>query len=469
MRRKAKLSPFTGIKKQIKITAMDLDAQGIGRLPSDDEHLPNKVLFVPGALPGEQIEYQIIQDKSKFLKGKLLNILTPAVYRRTPQCPWYENCGGCTMQHLDSRAQIALKQRVLEDHIAHIGKVQIGTILSPISGSDWRYRYRTRLSVVNRSIKKGFVLVGFHEPQNRYVADMTSCDVLPLKWSLLLPHLRQLVMALSIRDRIPQIELAMGDSSQRFDTAMVLRILLPLTQLDEDVLKAFSEQHDIWIWTQTHGPETVKAFYPEVGQLQYTLPEFGIRIPFYPTDFTQVNHAMNQVLVGRAVRLLNLCPEDRVADFFCGIGNFTLPIATIARRVMGVEGSAGLCQRATANAVLNGLQAEISFEHSNLFAVHVEHLQQWGRFDKWLIDPPRDGAFALVQALRDAYQSRQLHLLDLLPQRIVYVSCNPATLARDAGILVNEAGYTLAQAGMMNMFPHTSHVESIAVFVKNSG
>jgi 23S rRNA (uracil1939-C5)-methyltransferase len=318
--------------------------------------------------------------------------------------------------------------------------------------------------VVNRSIKKGTVLVGFHEPQNSYVADMTSCEILPQQWSQLLPELRKLVMALSIRDRIPQIELAMAEQSTQSNTSMVLRILLPLTQEDEEILIAFAKKHHIWIWTQTHGPETVKPFYPLTGELFYDLPEFGIRIPFQPTDFTQVNHSMNQVLVGKAIRLLEIAPHERVLDLFCGIGNFTLPLATMAREVLGIEGSAVLCERAQKNALSNSVTAALSFLEMNLFTVTVEHLKAWGYFEKWLIDPPRDGAYALVQALRDAHQSKDVENLQLLPQRIVYVSCNPATLARDAGVLVNEAGYELSHAGIMNMFPHTSHVESIAVF-----
>jgi len=295
---------------------------------------------------------------------------------------------------------------------------------------------------------------------------MTSCDVLPKAWSQLLPELRILVMNLSIRDRIPQIELAMGDQGGESITAMVIRILLPLTQDDENILIAFAKEHQIWIWTQTQGPETVKPFYPLEGHLHYNLPEFGIQIPFHPTDFTQVNHTMNQVLVGRAIRFLDIAPNEKVIDFFCGIGNFTLPIATLAKEVMGIEGSSVLCQRAQDNVEKNNITSHIHFKHINLFEVELQHLQTWGGYDKWLIDPPRDGAFALVQALRDAYQTKLETNLQLLPKRIVYVSCNPATLARDAGVLVNEAGYELSQAGIMNMFPHTSHVESIAVFNK---
>jgi 23S rRNA (uracil1939-C5)-methyltransferase len=440
--------------------AMDLDAQGIGRLPEDDPHTPHKVVFVAGALPGETVDYQITQDKSKFQKGKLLRIHRPAVFRRTPPCPWYGQCGGCTMQHLDSRAQLALKQRALEDQLWHLGQVRAQTLLAPVAGSDFGYRYRTRLSVVNRSIKKGTILVGFHEPQNRYVTDMTSCLVLPPKWSDLLPQLRTLVMDLSIRDRIPQIEFAMGGTKDELVDAMVIRHLLPLTEQDQQILIAFAKQHDVWLWTQSAGPETVKPFYPATGELNYHLPEFGIKIVFGPTDFTQINHAMNQVLVGRAVRFLDIQSNERVLDLFCGIGNFTLPIATLAAHTLGIEGSDDLCARAHQNAVINQLENKVQFQNQNLFEVALEHLQKLGKFEKWLIDPPRDGAYAIVNALLAAKQAG----VDVLPKRIVYVSCNPSTLARDAGVLVNQVGYQLTQAGVFNMFPHTSHVESMAVF-----
>ena len=461
--RHSKPSPLQGLQKSIQIYGLDLEAQGVGRLPEDDEHTPGKVVFVAGALPGESIRYEITQNKSKFQKGRLLEIVQPAVYRRQPHCQWFGNCGGCTMQHLDSRAQLAVKQKVLEDDLWHIGKVKADTYMAPIAGLDWGYRYRTRLSVVNRSIKKGTVLVGFHEPQNRYVSDMTSCDVLPPQWSDLLSHLRTLVMDLSIRDRVPQIELAMGDEGGELQTAMVLRHLLPLTDDDQQILKVFAQKHKLWMWTQAHGPESVKPFHPNKSQLRYSLPEFGVEILFHPTDFTQVNHSMNQVLVGRAIRFLELMPSDRVLDLFCGIGNFTIPIATKVQEVVGIEGSNELCQRALINATHNRISSKLNFLTMNLFEVTLEHLAHWGGFDKWLIDPPRDGAFAIVNALKEAYVSKG-QFTDLRPKRIVYVSCNPATLARDAGVLVNEAGYELSKAGIFNMFPHTSHVESMAVF-----
>lgn len=452
---------------------MDLDAQGIARLPGKSPEEPGKVVFIQGALPGEFVSYQTTREKARFEKARLNEVLHPAVFRREPKCQWYGVCGGCTMQHLDSRAQLSIKQRALEDNFHHIGKVKPETMLRPLMGPEWQYRYRARFSVVNRSIKKGAVLVGFHEKQKGYVADMLSCDVIPKIISDLLPHLRELVMSLSVRDRVPQIEVAIGELghedelSQKADRGLpvlVLRHLLPFTEDDKKKLIEFAKDHDIWLWTQAHGPETAIPFYPKEGKLFYTLPEFGVEVPFRPTDFTQVNHQMNRALVGKAIRLLDPTPDDRILDLFCGIGNFTLPLATQCREVHGIEGSAQLTQRAHQNAEHNQLAHKLSFSQANLFEVDAATIKSWGKADRWLIDPPRDGAHAIAQALVDLAQSENPEDDLYLPSRIVYVSCSPSTLARDAGLLVNHAGYQLRKAGVMNMFPHTSHVESIAVF-----
>jgi 23S rRNA (uracil1939-C5)-methyltransferase len=300
------------------------------------------------------------------------------------------------------------------------------------------------------------VLVGFHEKRSSYVADMSSCEVLPPHVSNLLVPLRRLVERLSIRDRLPQIELAVGSSV----TALVLRVLEPMTQDDEAHVRAFADEHGVQFWVQPKGPDTAVPFYPQGVELDYTLPEFGIRMPFKPTDFTQVNHAINRVLVGRALRLLAPARTDRVLDLFCGLGNFTLPLARLAREVVGIEGSEALTARALANAKVNGVDRHTAFACRNLFEVTADDLRALGPFDKFLIDPPREGALAVSKALAEIAQSGE----GSLPGRIVYVSCNPATLARDAGLLVHEAGYRLKGAGVVNMFPHTSHVESIALF-----
>lgn len=448
---------------------MDLESQGIAHLPGHDGGV-GKVVFIEGALPGELVTYRVTREKARFEKGRVETVLVPAVYRRKPLCSWYESCGGCTMQHMDLRAQIAIKQRALEDNLHHLGKVQPEMILRPLMGPEWRYRYRARFSVVNRSIKKGTVLVGFHEPKRNYVADMTSCEIVPKAVSDLLPELRSLILGLSVRDRVPQIELAIGELSSEDNyqkseqVVLVIRHLLPFSQEDKEKLEEFAKQYGVWLWTQAQGVESAKPFYPNHGKLVYRLPEFDIEIPFRPTDFTQVNHAMNRSLVGRAVRMLDPQNGDRVLDLFCGIGNFTLPLARYATEVLGIEGSRELTQRAVANAKHNQLENRVTFKESNLFEVTPETVKSWGVADKWLIDPPRDGAMAVSQALADIVTLGNKADLHYVPQRLVYVSCNPATLARDAGILVHGAGYRLIKAGVMNMFPHTSHIESIALF-----
>jgi 23S rRNA (uracil1939-C5)-methyltransferase len=327
--------------------------------------------------------------------------------------------------------------------------------MRPMHGPTWGYRFRARLSV--RYVQsKGVVLVGFHEKKSAYVADISSCEILPPHVSRMLLPLRALIGALSIIEHVPQIELAVGEEV----TAMVLRIMAPLSAQDQVVLKEFADQWGVQWWLQTGGPETAAPFYPQHLPLHYLLPEFGISMPFKPVDFTQVNHHINRALVGAALRLLDVQPQDRVADLFCGLGNFTLPLATQARAVVGIEGSTSLTARAHDNALANGLAEKTTFSTRNLFDVTGDDLIALGKFDRMLIDPPRDGAMALCESLAGLRASRS----DLLPKRIVYVSCSPATLARDAAILVNGAGYELKKAGVVNMFPHTSHVESIAVF-----
>ena len=461
------------VTEPIKIEALDLDAQGIARLVPSEEELAQgqsgKVIFIKGALPTEMVTYTITSDKARFSKAKVRDILKPAVFRAEPKCAAFGVCGGCTMQHLDIRAQVAMKQRVLEDDLQHIAKVKPGEILRPMGGPTWEYRHRARLSAVNRSIKKGTVLIGFHEGKSGYVADMLACEILPKHVSELLPEMRKLVMGLSIVDRMPQIEIAVGEPEdfQSEDpkkskpvTALVFRNLKPLTTDDERLLKEFADRHQVWVWLQPKGIETVAPFYPETGKLCYRLPEFEIEMPFKPADFTQVNHMMNRALVSRAIRLLEVKPTDRVLDLFCGIGNFTLPLARKAKQVLGIEGLASLTTRAKANAEHNGLVDKVSFMQSDLFEVTPETIASWGKAERWLMDPPREGAMEIARALAELH----LQQSQLLPQRIVYVSCNPKTLARDVEVLCHQAGYRLTSAGIINMFPHTSHVESMAVF-----
>jgi 23S rRNA (uracil1939-C5)-methyltransferase len=438
----------------IDIKALDMDARGVGHLQNEDG-TPGKVIFVEGALPGESVSFETLRKKKNWESGRMLTLRRESSMRVVPKCEHFDNCGGCSMQHLEPSAQVAIKQRVLEDNLWHIGKVKAEHIMRPLQGPTWEYRYRARLSV-RYVAKKETVLVGFHEKHSAYVAEMKNCYIVPAHIARLLVPLRELVASLSIYDQVPQIEVAVGEEV----TALVLRIMAPLNKADEKLLREFADKWTIQWWLQSKGPETVYPFYPLDKELFYTLPEFGIKMPFKPTDFTQVNHQINRVLVSKALRLLDVQPGERVADLFCGLGNFTLPLATQAAHVVGIEGSTTLTSRALENAKANGVSDKTKFYTRNLFEVTRNDLVELGKFDRLLIDPPRDGAVALVTALAELRESKP----ELLPRRIVYVSCSPSTLARDAGILVHRAGYVMRKAGVANMFPHTSHVESIGVF-----
>ncbi|NNM64252.1 MAG: 23S rRNA (uracil(1939)-C(5))-methyltransferase RlmD [Burkholderiales bacterium] len=455
------MKPTTISDEWLTIEALDLDARGIAH------RADGKVVFAAGALPGEVVRVRVTRSKAKWEQGDAVEWQRTASTRVEPRCPHFGVCGGCSMQHIDPQAQLAFKQRTLEDDLWHIAQVRPQTMLRPLAGPNWGYRHRARLTV--RLVhKKGGVLVGFHERGSSYVADMQTCAILPPHVSALLLPLRQLIAGLSCPDRLPQIELAEGDAQ----TVLVLRNLQELRPTDRQALARFGAQHGVQWWLQPGGPHTaapLEPLEPQTPGLEYALPEFSVRMPFKPTDFTQVNHHINQALVSRALRLLAPQSNERVADWFCGLGNFTLPLATRAASVLGVEGSEALVQRARDNAVYNGLAERTRFEVRNLFGMDAQALLQLGPFDKWLIDPPREGALALCKALADV-QVAGIQVADHrragfnLPSRVVYISCNPATLARDAGLLVRQAGYVLRSAGVVNMFPHTSHVESMAVF-----
>lgn len=438
----------------INIRSLDMDARGVGHLENEDGS-QGKVVFVDGALPSEVVGFNTYRKKPSWEAATMGALVKESSQRVTPKCPHFGVCGGCSMQHLDASAQVAMKQRILEDNLGHIGKVKPAMVMRPVFGPTWGYRYRARLSVRNVH-KKGIVLVGFHEKKSRYVANMETCEILPPHISKMLMPLRDLISSLTIIEALPQIELAIGEGV----TAMVLRIMQPLGAGDDVKLKAFADLHQVQWWLQTAGPDSAEPYYPNDAQLAYTLPEFGVTMPFKPTDFTQVNHHINRVLVARALRLLGARSDERILDLFCGLGNFTLPIATMAREVVGIEGSTALTERALENARANGLESKTSFATRNLFEATAEDFINLGKFDRFLIDPPRDGAMAVCQALIDLGKFAP----EFKPKRIVYVSCSPATLARDAGMLVNEAGYKLSKTGVVNMFPHTSHVESMAVF-----
>jgi 23S rRNA (uracil1939-C5)-methyltransferase len=439
----------------LQVESLDLEGQGVAHRPD------GKVVFIEGALPGERVQVSVSRRKNQWEQGMLSALHCESSQRVTPRCPHFglhaQACGGCKMQHLQPAAQVAVKQRVLEDNLRHLAKVVPERVLRPIQGPAWGYRLRARLSV--RFVeKKGTVLVGFHERKSRYVADMTQCPVLPAKVSALLPQLRGLIASMAARDRLPQIELAMGDDV----CALVLRHLEPLAAADRDRLHRFAALHGVQWWLQPGGPDSAAPLDAEGDALCYRLPEFELTMPFRPTDFTQVNLAINRVLVSQAVRHLDAAPDDQVIDWFCGLGNFTLPLARRAGSVLGIEGSETLVRRARDNAAANGLAERTSFSVRNLFELTAEDLFALPHAQRWLIDPPREGAFALAKATAELAQSGSASWRP--PRRIVYISCNPATLARDAGLLVHQAGYRCSAAGVVDMFPHTAHVESIAVF-----
>ena len=423
-----------------RIESLDREGRGVARVEG-------KTVFVDGAVTGEEVEYSSYRKKPSFEMAQVLRIRNESSSRVSPRCAFFGTCGGCSMQHVEERTQVASKQRVLEDALWHIGRVRPETMMRPLHGLAWGYRHRARMSA--RWVeKKGGSLVGFRERKSTYVTDMTSCEVMPAKVSGLIGPLRSLIDTLAIRERIPQIEVAVGDEL----VVLVLRVLETLGAGDGERLKRFAEDHKVQLWLQPAGPDSALPFWPvDAPGLYYALPQYGVRIAFGPTDFTQVNHAVNRLLVSRALSLLDPRPGERVTDFFCGLGNFTLPIARSGADVLGVEGSAGLLSRAGENARANGLADRCSFVAADLFdAAACAGLPPC---DKALLDPPREGAVELVKS----FAARP-------PSRIVYVSCDPATLARDAGVLVHTQGYRLAAAGVVNMFPHTSHVESLAVF-----
>jgi 23S rRNA (uracil1939-C5)-methyltransferase len=499
----------------ITIESVDLEGQGVAHRED------GKVVFIDGALPGERVSYFPGRSKNNWEKGELTELHSVASLRVKPRC---ENfglhqgaCGGCKVMHLEPTAQVAVKARAMEDNLWHLGKVKPDTVLSPMHGPSWGYRYRARLSV-RYVIKRDEVLIGFHERSSRYIADMKTCQILPPHVSALLMPLRALIGSLAARETCPQIEVACGESPSGAPiTALVLRHLEALVDGDVAKLRAFAAEQTaagVQWWLQSKGPDTVKLLDDRGAdhQLGYRVGEFDLFMPYKPTDFTQVNPMINDALVSRAVRWLDVQPQERVIDWFCGLGNFTLPLATQAREVLGIEGSATLVARAKANfdryadfytkkwhvpsvnrASLAINTGACSFAERNLFEITPAVLVADGTADKWLIDPPREGAFALSKALADLHQARSPAKVAVegeepeseavtaaravlnseagkawqAPKRIVYVSCNPATLARDAGLLVNLGGYTCVAAGVINMFPHTAHVESMAVFELN--
>ena len=424
------------------VESLSHDGKGICRVDG-------KVIFVSGALPGEEIRFSFRPHKKKHDEGMLIEVLKASPDRIEPKCKHYGVCGGCSFMHLSSEKQIEAKQQVLLDGLEHIGKVKANEVLPPVTTHPWAYRRKARLGV-KYVYKKEKVLVGFRERSAPYLAELEQCEVLHPDAGLRLTSFATLIGSLSCYEKIAQIEVAIADDTSAF----VFRNLVELTDDDKDKLITYAKEEGIAIYLQPKGPDTVTPLYPENPRLQYTLPDYNVTLDFQPTDFTQVNQDINPKMIKLALELLDLNENDRVLELFCGLGNFTLPMARHAKQITGVEGDAELIDRANKNAEQNDI---------NNTDLHVANLMEdvsdcsWLKkdYDKLLLDPPRSGAKEMMP-----------YLAKMNIKHIVYVSCNPSTLARDAGTLVNEMGYTLEKTGIMDMFPHTAHVESIALFTK---
>ncbi len=439
MSRKPDPAPF-----EARVIDLSHDGRGVARLDG-------KTVFISDALPGERVLASRVSRRRSHDDAVLVEVLEASADRVTPRCPHFGVCGGCSLQHMAPAAQLAAKERTLHDNLERLGRVVPATRWTPIPGPAWGYRRRARLGA-RKVDKKGRVLVGFRERRAPLVTAMDSCAVLAAGVGDLVPVLAQLIGGLSIARRVPQVEVAVGDARR----ALVFRVMDPPSSADLAALECFGAAHGVDVWLQPGGLETLAPLLADTPRPSYRLAGFDLEIGFLPTDFVQVNAAINERAVTRAVELLDPAPGERVVDLFCGLGNFSLALARRGARVCGVEGDAGLVERARENAASNGLAAE--FHVANLF--EDCRTLPWAREPcaALLLDPPRAGADAsirLVPVLR--------------PARIVYVSCHPGTLARDAGILVHEYGYRLSGAGVMDMFPHTAHVESIALFERDGG
>ena len=426
---------------EARIETLSHDGRGIARLEG-------KTVFVDGALPGERVLLRYRSQRRSFDEGEVVEVMESSPLRRSPKCPHFGTCGGCRLQHLDGGAQIEAKQRVLLDNLRRLGGVAPDAVLPPLTGPAWGYRRKARLGV-KYVRKKGRVLVGFRERHSALVADLQRCEVLHPSVGERIADLAALIASLEARERIAQIEVAVSDDT----TALVLRNLDPLSDTDRARVAAFGRAQRLQMWLQPAGPDSAQPLEADAPPLTYRLPEADVTLEFTPTDFTQINAAVNNAMVTSALTLLE--PQGRrVLDLFCGLGNFTLPLARQARAVVGVEGDSGLIARAVGNAARNGI-GNVRFHTCDLAGPLDQEPWIGEGFDRVLLDPPRSGALEVLPALGR-----------LGAERVVYVSCHPATLARDVGLLVQQHGYRLQAAGVMDMFPHTAHVESIALLVR---
>jgi len=441
-RRKPKLPNYP---VRVTIESMTHDGRGVA-------HVDGKAVFIDHALPGEELSFLYTGRSRKYDEGRLCEMFQASDQRVEPKCAHFEICGGCSLQHQNSASQILSKQQTLLDNLERIGKVKPERVLEALTGPVWGYRNKARLGV-KYVRKKGRVLVGFREKHKPYLADIRRCEVLHPSVGTRLDELAKLIQGMEARERIAQIEVAVGEQT----TALVFRNLDPLSDSDAGILKDYAEKTGLHIWLQPGGPDTVAPLWPQDSQLSYHLQEHDIEMQFMPADFTQVNVEINRDMIGQALDLLDIDKDSNVLDLFCGLGNFTLPLARRAGHITGVEGDVGLVQRARENASRNGID---NVEYHAVDLTQDPAGQGWMQqtYDRILLDPPRSGA-----------QEMMPHIAALGAARIVYVSCHPGSLARDAGLLVNEHGYRLVAAGVMDMFPHTSHVESMALFEKDDG
>ncbi len=439
-RRRKPLPP----NQTVTIESLSQDGRGV-------THIDGKAVFIDGALPGEEVEISFLSSRRKFDEARTEKVIKASAARVKPGCEWYELCGGCSFQHLAADKQIEYKQKSMLEALQHIGQVQPQKVVAPITASHWGYRRKARLGVKNVPAK-GRVLVGFREKRNSYLADIHRCEILHPAVGHKLDELSELVGSLSQPDKFPQIEVAIVDNVK----ALVFRHMEPLTDEDKIKLEAFGNEHGFSIYLQSKGPETVIPLHEDQQELYYRHQDDDITIYLQPLDFFQVNHEINQQMLQQALTSLDLQPEHRVLDLFCGLGNFTLPIAKRVKQVVGVEGSQAMVERARINAQRNAIE-NATFHTADLMSGVEKSSWLQGGYDRVLLDPPRSGAREILEAI-----------VATGAEKVVYISCHPGTLARDTDILVNKFGYTLLSAGVMDMFPHTTHVESMAVFVKKN-
>jgi 23S rRNA (uracil1939-C5)-methyltransferase len=437
-------------RKRVPVEPVETVVESLTQDGRGVAHLDGKAVFIHGALPGEKVLFTYDRIQRRYDEGKVQQVIRRALDRVEPRCPHFGVCGGCSLQHLDASRQIQFKEQALRDALERIGKVDPEAYLPPLVAEQWGYRRKARLGV-KHVCKKDKVLVGFRERGSSFVTDLGGCEVLHTKIGRRIKTLSQLIEGLSIHDQVPQIEVSMGDTV----CTLIFRVLSPPTEDDLEKLRVFGDEYGFVIYLQSGGPDSVHPLQGSPPDLYYTLPALNLRLCFSPLDFTQVNLELNRLMVARALAMLDPQPEERVLDLFCGIGNFTLPLATRAGQVVGVEGDAGLVARARQNAQANRLD-NVRFYTTNLYEELDNEPWLLERFTKVLLDPPRSGAVEVLP-----------YLPRLGVERILYISCYPSTLARDAGLLVNELGYSMRSAGVMDMFPHTAHVESIALFERH--